>query len=757
MIARPRLFTRKRIISIYSLAYLTSTQCSHLLFRVNRARFYSHLTHRAPAATPKWFYAVDIADSKPDWAGYKREKDPEKFLAFAPYDLERLENAFQSFTKHGEPAFVEVNEDRLFQVDLEKFRILPVYWEGPVFEVRRAIWFTTDGCPLPMDLAASIESGYKTIMPYRFNKKNVNARKTLGMNSEIRREPLVETNSRKKPAPDTSENAAVNIDEELDLAPVNKDKLVLFFDQLNAALIPKSYATPFHLKAIRNFGAGLALLMSVTPIRRGFSNTEKLVLDKLPSNPVGKFFKDENDEPVSAHATTKLANEQEGEASDPSHADFDRQVSALKSDRPVDHLILCVHGIGQILGHRYESVNFAHSVNVLRSKMKAEFRGSRSMRKLVYDENIDSEEKKSNNRVQILPVSWRHKIDFHPQQSSAVFDDKGHNRLPSLSQLNVDGVKPLRNLMGDVVLDILLYYEPKYASKLFKAVTSELNRVYDLYMERHPDFDGKVHVLGHSLGSAIVFDILSRQPGTFSENSDRDHHLRFDVDALFCIGSPVGAFKLLEQRNIVASKRRPPSYDPAATPGMEVSPKCRNLYNIFHLCDPVAYRMEPLVSPRYHEMKPETIPASSKSIFNDQIADIGDGITEKINQASSWFGSSKKEAGPNRNQSPGSADAQENPLKELISSIAFSDLSNGEEHIVEKEIEGKELSPLLDLNRTGRVDYALKAGVFQISLVSALSAHVSYFEDDDTAAFILKQVLTSEDDKVKVKKVEIQQ
>lgn len=38
---------------------------------------------------------------------------------------------------------VPVNEDFLFDVDIEKRELAPVYWLGPIYEVRRGTWFCT--------------------------------------------------------------------------------------------------------------------------------------------------------------------------------------------------------------------------------------------------------------------------------------------------------------------------------------------------------------------------------------------------------------------------------------------------------------------------------------------------------------------------------------------------------------------------------------------------------------------------------------
>ena len=43
-------------------------------------------------------------------------------------------------------------------------------------------------------------------------------------------------------------------------------------------------------------------------------------------------------------------------------------------------------------------------------------------------------------------------------------------------------------------------------------VASEMNRMYDIFKRRNPLFSGGVSVVGHSLGSVILFDLLSHQP-----------------------------------------------------------------------------------------------------------------------------------------------------------------------------------------------------------------------------------------------------
>jgi hypothetical protein len=42
-------------------------------------------------------------------------------------------------------------------------------------------------------------------------------------------------------------------------------------------------------------------------------------------------------------------------------------------------------------------------------------------------------------------------------------------------------------------------------------VSRELNRLAAIFKSRNPDFNGQISLIGHSLGSLIVFDLLSHQ------------------------------------------------------------------------------------------------------------------------------------------------------------------------------------------------------------------------------------------------------
>lgn len=66
---------------------------------------------------------------------------------------------------------VPVNEDFLFDVDVEKRELAPVYWLGPIYEVRRGTWFYQESSalrPCEENLATQLEEGYLKVKPFRY-------------------------------------------------------------------------------------------------------------------------------------------------------------------------------------------------------------------------------------------------------------------------------------------------------------------------------------------------------------------------------------------------------------------------------------------------------------------------------------------------------------------------------------------------------------------------------------------------------------
>lgn len=695
----------------------------------------------------KWFHSTDVPISKPEWFDYSPYKEAEKFVPFSDYDGARLESAFQE--KKGN---VDVKEDRLFLVDLDKMHLLPVYWEGPIYEVRRGTWFTSDGMPLSGKITSIVEQGFQRINPSALKQQQ-----RPDYSEEFAKSP--KDAMAKFDMQVQQEYLPVDIDLEMDVIDLGNGKAAVYFDDKHGAIFPKQFGK-FQLNVIRSLQPKLRSLMSVVPIQRGYTEgLDSSIIDevksvKVPSlsdiflNEVLRLFAKDN-----TKSNPNAAKESPEELlQNVLESDYDQGVGPSGSERKIDHLVFCIHGIGQILGYKYESVNFTHSINVLRNTMRDVYKNEKKYQKLAYGDACDynNEDQKNNNRIQVLPISWRQQVTFHPKKPSTFMESDVERRLPSLSQINVDGVTSLRDIVGDVLIDILLYYEPGYMKQIMKAVVSEINSVYKLYKEKNPNFNGKIHVLGHSLGSAIAFDLLAFQKDVRDDSSE--HQLDFDVENLFCVGSPVGVFKLLQQKNIVSRQDAGKNFDPTDLTTHVSSPKCKNIYNVFHPCDPVGYRLEPLVDPDFSNFRAEAVPFAMEG-FNTQVqslTSIGDDWSEKITQASSWLKAEAKKAV----KSPDPA--KEDALRDVLSSLTSSKSNKPSGSKPKSRVcTIEDLRLLYHLNNTGRIDYSLPMGVFSIAIVSALSAHVSYFEDEETAGFVMKEILAGIQEPVEKRKVQL--
>lgn len=231
---------------------------------------------------------------------------------------------------------------------------------------------------------------------------------------------------------------------------------------------------------------------------------------------------------------------------------------------------------------------------------------------------------------------------------------------PSLADITLESVPAVRNLISDLAMDVLLY-QSGYCEHISNIVKQECNRIVQLYKTRNPSFKGTVSLCGHSLGSAILFDILCHQPGDAGvtkggnpialDSSDLDQRgpsptfLNFECEEFFCLGSPIALFQMLKGKTIAgysplgAGHRQsaldleiesraleslnPSKRDSHGNAGRGLgdnsaivsTPKCRDLYNIFHPSDPVSYRIEPLISSAMASLKPQPLPSVKKSLW----------------------------------------------------------------------------------------------------------------------------------------------
>lgn len=69
-----------------------------------------------------------------------------------------------------------------------------------------------------------------------------------------------------------------------------------------------------------------------------------------------------------------------------------------------------------------------------------------------------------------------------------------------IQRITLPSISRLRHFTNDTLLDLFFYNSPTYCQTIVDTVASEINRLHTLFQQRHPEFNGAVSVVGHSLG-----------------------------------------------------------------------------------------------------------------------------------------------------------------------------------------------------------------------------------------------------------------
>ncbi|XP_062399010.1 phospholipase DDHD2-like isoform X2 [Sardina pilchardus] len=410
----------------------------------------------------------------------------------------------------------------------------------------------------------------------------------------------------------------------------------------------------------------------------------------------------------------------------------------------IDHLVFMVHGIGPACDFRFRTIiscasSFRHAAREL---VETHCRAARAEGRV--------------GRVEFLPVDWH-----TPLHDNATGVDK------VIQRISLPSIERLRNFANETLLDLFFYSSPTYCQIILDTVAMELNRLHGLFCSRHPDFQGQVSLVGHSLGSLILFDLLTNQvigsghphspedfgrgaaailapspqssslsatvssvssdgnqPSKFhrmrliSSSVDNDSfdigvgqvsirypQLSFNPYMLFALGSPIGMF--LTVRGL---RHIDPDYS---------LPTCKGFYNIYHPLDPVAYRIEPLIEPNT-SMPPVLIPhITTKRMnlnFGQSVARLTTDLQHKMTSVLlyAWQYLSRKPS--------------------VSSTVPLqSDRTNG-------------ISTGM-LNRGRRIDYVLQQTTMESinEYLFAIQSHLCYWESEDTVLLLLREIYEESD------------
>uniref|UniRef100_A0A8C4E8B8 SEC23 interacting protein n=1 Tax=Dicentrarchus labrax TaxID=13489 RepID=A0A8C4E8B8_DICLA len=154
----------------------------------------------------------------------------------------------------------------------------------------------------------------------------------------------------------------------------------------------------------------------------------------------------------------------------------------------VDHLVFMVHGIGPVCDLRFRSM--VECVDDFRNVSL----------KLLHSHFKNPMEEHAISRVEFLPVQWHTALHG---------DATGVDR--RIKKITLPSTGRLRHFTNETLLDVLFYNSPTYCQTIMDTVAQEINRLYALFLKRNPDYRGGISVSGHSLGSLILFDLLSNQ------------------------------------------------------------------------------------------------------------------------------------------------------------------------------------------------------------------------------------------------------
>ncbi|PWN49290.1 hypothetical protein IE53DRAFT_363266 [Violaceomyces palustris] len=325
-------------------------------------------------------------------------------------------------------------------------------------------------------------------------------------------------------------------------------------------------------------------------------------------------MEEENNEPVEADATDDGGSENDEVIDDdPIKFDRDEEMRDMEEEKHPPACVLVIHGIGQRLSEGWKSFDFLHAVNSFRSLVQKRATSAKPPSDIggggipaIAD----------GKRVQLLPILWR--ASFLDEDETKHEDADGLDNGERLQMDDVfgeDRIPLIKTITRDVLLDIPMYLS-RHRPAIVKSVIKEANRQYRLFCQRNPDFEqrgGKVHMIAHSLGSALACDILSDQPTLVPPLSScppsdllTDSKLLFNIESLFTIGSPVALFFVLNRAQLIARRGRERTSGDAVEEDAALDRVGRygclavsRIYNCWNYTDPVAFRLSACVDVKY--------------------------------------------------------------------------------------------------------------------------------------------------------------
>jgi hypothetical protein len=212
------------------------------------------------------------------------------------------------------------------------------------------------------------------------------------------------------------------------------------------------------------------------------------------------------------------------------------------SDTPVEHVVLVVHGINGSEEYLYHNLE----------KMKASFE---EVRCAWFGKQT------SSSLCHLELINWKSQVIGI---QSSLFE-----KITPRGSFSIDS----RMFFNYAISDVAFYLTPAHCERIKTIVQRLINGKISELHEKFPSkfAKSKISLVGYSLGSVILHDILTDQ-GTYP--------LCHSITNLFLWGSPLSAYLSVKDAEYQGGKFAIPNEIP--------------IFNIYHPHDPVAFRIEPL-------------------------------------------------------------------------------------------------------------------------------------------------------------------
>ncbi|CAK7564369.1 MAG: hypothetical protein SEPTF4163_002258 [Sporothrix epigloea] len=663
-------------------------------------------------------------------------------------------------------AEVAVGISRLHTVSLPSLQMRPIYWSpiNDISIVQRSTWFYKDTMmPLDAPVANQLEALYRELRPWS-DTWQIELRCALDLGpvgEEKISQPLwpAPVQSRAKTQADRTAHAEPKISTTpycaahchrgaaaasgtivSPAAPLPDSALVAGDDKSSSAstIAPKGFAN--HHVVFKDGHSAFLLSPSLKPSAYyGRRPIARIFKGAAVGIPVVRGFDRHawsriHERHAAAKTTISKIQASAAPATNASNGSDDGlSCPSCKVDmsrNQISDLVLVIHGVGQKLAERVESFHFTHAVNGLRRAVSTELKSP----------VVQSVLRGGHSGIMVLPVNWRHTLTFEdggPAETSGRAEQAGAASSFELKDIEPDSIPAVRSMISDVMFDIPFYmshHKPKMISSLIR----EANRVYRLWCDNNAGFSesGRVHLIGHSLGSAMAIEVLSRQPTIVppipvNPAPPTANYFEFDTKNLFLLGSPAAFFLLLERGALTPRRGRlKPGVDAhdhlddtvVGETGAFGCLAVDNIYNILAKEDPIAYLLNGTIDPTYaSSLRVAYVPSTTVGLF----ASIGNSLRGLVSGAP---------------PAPHLADISLSQPPAIPSFVRLPSQLELEVHDFTREEVAERKAHLL--NDNGQIDYYLHSsgGPLEIQYLNMLSAHTSYWTNHDLVRMLCVEI-----------------